>query len=162
MVDAYQDITIPFQMSTVEFFSLVKNHLKDNGVMVVNMNMKGTQEGDINEYLSDTIASVFPSVKTVEVEGSTNLILFASENEGMLQELQTKIETLDNTQLKELMCTVEKNCIPYQAGNYIMTDDKAPVELLGMKVIDQLIQEEVSYYKKIYKEDGIKGLLEQL
>ena len=29
MVDAYQDITIPFQMSSVEFFTMVKDHLKD-------------------------------------------------------------------------------------------------------------------------------------
>ena len=40
MVDAYQDITIPFQMSSVEFFALVKENLTDDGVMVVNMNMK--------------------------------------------------------------------------------------------------------------------------
>ncbi len=43
-----------------------------------------------------------------------------------------------------------------------MTDDKAPVELLGMQVIDQLIQEEVAYYKDIYEEQGINGLLEHL
>ena len=43
-----------------------------------------------------------------------------------------------------------------------MTDDKAPVELLGMKQIDLIIKDEVSYYKKIYKEKGIKGLLELL
>ena len=43
-----------------------------------------------------------------------------------------------------------------------MTDDKAPVELLGMRVIDQLIQEEVAYYKDIYERDGINGLLEQI
>ena len=35
MVDAYQDITIPFQMSSVEFFTLVREHLNENGVMVV-------------------------------------------------------------------------------------------------------------------------------
>ena len=27
MVDAYQDITIPFQMSSVEFFTLAREHL---------------------------------------------------------------------------------------------------------------------------------------
>ena len=59
MVDAYQDITIPFQMSSVEFFTMVKDHLKDGGVMVVNMNMHGNKEGDINQYLADTIANVF-------------------------------------------------------------------------------------------------------
>ena len=40
LVDAYQDITIPFQMSSVEFFRLVKEHLNPGGVMVVNMNMR--------------------------------------------------------------------------------------------------------------------------
>lgn len=44
MVDAYQDITIPFQMSSVEFFTLVKDHLNEDGVMVVNMNMRGSGE----------------------------------------------------------------------------------------------------------------------
>ena len=44
----------------------------------------------------------------------------------------------------------------------VMTDDKAPVELLGMQVIDELIGDEVSYYKKIYKESGLKGLLKAL
>lgn len=39
MVDAYQDITIPFQMSSKEFFTIVKNHLVEDGIMVVNMNM---------------------------------------------------------------------------------------------------------------------------
>lgn len=72
MVDAYQDITIPFQMSSVEFFNMVKDHLTENGVMVVNMNMRGSGEGNINQYLADTIASVFGTVYTADVKGSTN------------------------------------------------------------------------------------------
>jgi hypothetical protein len=43
-----------------------------------------------------------------------------------------------------------------------MTDDKAPVELLGMQVIDEMIQDEVYYYKKIYKERGLSGIAEIL
>ena len=50
----------------------------------------------------------------------------------------------------------------YEAGSYIMTDDKAPVELLGMQVIDELIKDEVMYYKQIYDEEGLEGLLERL
>ena len=60
MVDAYQDISVPFQMSSVEFFSMVKEHLKLNGVMVVNMNMRASGEKSINSYLSDAISAVFP------------------------------------------------------------------------------------------------------
>ena len=66
MVDAYQDITIPFQMSSVEFFELVKEHLTDDGVMVVNMNMRGSDEGNINQYLADTISNVFSNVYTAD------------------------------------------------------------------------------------------------
>lgn len=29
----------------------------------------------------------------------------------------------------------------------ILTDDKAPVELLGMKVLDEIIGEELDYYR---------------
>ena len=43
-----------------------------------------------------------------------------------------------------------------------MTDDKAPVELLGMQVIDELIRGEVAYYKRIYEQQGIQGVINAL
>ncbi len=162
MVDAYQDITIPFQMSSVEFFTMVKNHLKDGGVMVVNMNMHGNKEGDINQYLADTIANVFDNVYTVDVAGSTNRELFASQRSDMIEVLSDHVEALADADLQNMMQRVADNSVAYEAGDYFMTDDKAPVELLGMQVIDQIIQEEVAYYKGIYEEQGISGLLENL
>lgn len=120
MVDAYQDITIPFQMSSREFFQLVEDHLNPGGVMVVNLNMRSDKAGNINAYLADTIGSVFPYIETAE---------------GL---------------------TV------YEAGDLLLTDDKAPVELLGMQVIDDLIADEVYYYKSVYEQQGLDGLLQQL
>lgn len=162
MVDAYQDITIPFQMSSVEFFNMVKDHLTENGVMVVNMNMRGSGEGNINQYLSDTIASVFGTVYTADVKGFTNRELFASDNADMLENLKNNAGNLANADLQNMMHAVADASTQYQGGDYIMTDDKAPVELLGMQVIDQLIQDEVAYYKGIYAEQGLDGLLQSL
>lgn len=162
MVDAYQDITIPFQMSSTEFFTLVREHLNENGVMVVNMNMRGSGEGNINQYLSDTIASVFDTVYTVDAKGSTNRELFASNDPQMLETLTAQTASVENEQLRELLTKVAVNCEQYVAGNYIMTDDQAPVELLGMRVIDQVIGEEVAYYKGIYEREGISGLLDHI
>ena len=162
MVDAYQDITIPFQMSSKEFFELVKSHLKDDGVMVVNMNMRGMKEGNINQYLSDTIGSVFDTAVTVDVAGSSNRELFASDNPDIVKNLTKHTGELTNANLKNMMQEVTSNLTEYQKGNYILTDDQAPVELLGMQVIDELIKDEVQYYKDIYKEQGIKGLIESL
>lgn len=168
MVDAYQDITIPFQMSSVEFFTQVKEHLTDDGVMVVNMNMKSDGEDSINAYLADTIASVFDSVATVDVAGSTNRELFAAQSAEVILGLEGDVEkaTLQDAradaELTEMMGTVTASLEPYDAGNRILTDDKAPVEVLGMHVIDELIADEIGYYKNIFREDGIKGLLEMM
>lgn len=161
MVDAYQDITIPFQMSSVEFFTLVKEHLKEDGVMVVNMNMRGSSEGNINQYLSDTISTVFEEVYTVEVRGSTNRELFASDNPKMLDNLEKNMENIEDVSLSAMMRTVASGVKEYEAGEYILTDDKAPVELLGIQVIDELIKDEVEYYKGIYDEEGLEGLIEE-
>ncbi len=159
MVDAYQDITIPFQMSSVEFFMLVKAHLAENGVMVVNMNMRGSGEGNINQYLADTISYVFGEVYTVEVSGSTNRELFASDNKEMISSLEEGVARLEEGNLQAMMERTAGNLVRYEAGDYILTDDRAPVELLGMQVIDELIGDEVAYYKEIYEAEGIEGLL---
>lgn len=160
MVDAYQDITIPFQMSSVEFFSEVKAHLKPNGVMVVNMNMKSDGEESINAYLSDTIASVFDQVYTADVANNTNRELFASDNPQMLALMAEGVAAVRDEELQTMMHMVADAMVAYEPGNLILTDDKAPVELLGMRVIDEIIRDEIGYYKDIFRENGITGILQ--
>lgn len=162
MVDAYQDITIPFQMSSREFFSEVRQHLKKDGVMVVNMNMHSEQKDNINEYLEDTIASVFPTVYTVNVTGSTNRELFATEDPDLLKKFNQNRTEIQDVRLAAMMSEVSEGLNVYHGGTDIFTDDKAPVELLGMREIDGLIQDEIGYYKDIFRERGLRGLIEQI
>lgn len=161
MVDAYQDITIPFQMSSVEFFTLVREHLNENGVMVVNMNMYTDSGGNINDYLADTIASVFDYVYTVDVAGTTNRELFATQNPEALAVFEDGRSMVEEPELQEMLRRVSEGIVPYEKGNCLLTDDKAPVELLGMQVIDDLIQRELVYYKELFKREGIQGLLQE-
>ena len=112
MVDAYQDITIPFQMSSVEFFTMVKEHLKEDGVMVVNMNMRSSKEGSINDCLTDTIASVFSEVYTVTDEGNTNTELFASENPNMVENLSNALGRIQDPALRDMMQTAKCCALP--------------------------------------------------
>ncbi len=180
MVDAYQDITIPFQMSSVEFFSMVKEHLSPGGVMVVNMNMYSEDDGNgagssdgfegnrtnddptINNYLADTISSVFDNVVTVKVPYATNRELFATDSSDFIERLSSNVDMEEDETLTALMLKAKENLVPYNSTGHIMTDDKAPVELLGMKQIDMIIKDEVSYYKTVYKTKGLQGLLELL
>lgn len=159
MVDAYQDITIPFQMSSVEFFSLVRDHLKDDGIMVVNMNMKSDGEDGINSWLSDTITSVFEYAWTVDVPNATNRELFASQDSGAPDRLAEYTALSGDTALARILTDVHSSLTACGSGGRVLTDDRAPVEVLGMHVIDQLIRDEIGYYRDLFRRQGIRGLL---
>ncbi|MBQ6134598.1 MAG: fused MFS/spermidine synthase [Lachnospiraceae bacterium] len=177
LVDAYQDITIPFHMSSVEFFRLVKSHLKENGVMVVNMNMRSDTDGvaGINQYLGDTIAQVFPYIYMTDVNGWTNRELFATTSSSVNETVKgiisgdfggnggnADILNVSNKELSAFMKRIAPGLTPYESSGNILTDDKAGVELLGMRAIDAIISEQLSYYRSVFKDEGITGLLNSL
>ena len=162
LVDAYQDITIPFQMSSVEFSSLARGHLKPGGILAVNLNMHSSREDSISRTLCDTIAAVFPHTATMEVPHSTNLILFASEQEDPAVLLSEALPKLPDGALKPLMGQIAGKLSPYYSGGRLLTDDSAPVEVLGMRMIDDLIRQELRYYKAVYEAKGFRGMLNAL
>lgn len=159
MVDAYQDITIPFQMSSIEFFSKVKEHLNDNGNMIVNMNMYSNAEGSINDYLKGTITQVFDSVYIAKCN-TTSMELFASNSYDIKERLTSNIASLNNYELRSMMNIVLNRLEKVNQSSYILTDDKAPVELLGMKVLDEIILDEINYYKEQIKGKSLKEIYE--
>ena len=165
MVDAYQDISIPFQMASLEFFELVRAHLNDGGVMVVNMNMRASGKDSINTYLTDTIARVFPCVGTIDVPGYTNRELFASEHELTGGAFDRKAQAAEDPEFRRLMQKVGRSIVTDQnsgKAQHILTDDCAPVEMLSMRAIDEIIAEELVYYKKVFREKGLSGLMQSL
>ncbi len=160
MVDAYQDITIPFQMSSIEFFTQVQEHLKPGGVMVVNMSMRSSSAGSMNEYLIDTIAAVFEHCYTVEVSYGTNMELFATDDPDALGRFQERLSGLsDSPDLRRIMDRVSSQLHAVVGGDHFLTDDKAPMELLSMRVLDEIISAELDGLRDIIKRDGIMGLL---
>ena len=160
MVDAYQDITIPFQMSSVEFFSLVQKHLSPNGVMVVNLNMVADVKDNINDYLKDTVNRVFRVVYECPTDG-TNCILFASDNAEILDVFDGKIASLSGD-IRAMMERVREKTRLTEKGNRILTDDRAPVELLGMKALDAMIREELDELREQFRGKSLSELIDLL
>ena len=58
-----------------------------------------------------------------------------------------------------MMRTVYSKLTPYEGGSCILTDDKAPVEVLGMRVLDELIAGELDYYRENFSLQEILGML---
>ena len=187
VVDAYQDITIPFQMSSTEFFTLVRNHLNPGGVMVVNMNMIDDGQGSINAALTNTITRVFGSdaILTADVPQTTNRELFArrpasedcSGSEGDNQGKKAAMRDYPHSDLlaeaafrvspdPDLSAMMEQVSTRLStvgnAEGRVLTDDNAPVELLGMHAIDRIISREAGPYRRILQQEGIQGLVREL
>ena len=159
LVDAFQDISPPFQMSSLEFFALVKSHLAESGVMVVNMNMRASGAGNINEYLIDTIGKNFAAMRTIDASGVTNRVLFAAADDRILNELLVRAGSLPDGKLSRLMIHIAQNWQVPAQGENILTDDRSPVEMLSMRALDNIIQQNLQRYKEIYREKGLDGLL---
>ena len=184
MVDAYQDITIPFQMSSTEFFSLVRKHLNPGGVMVVNMNMIDDGQGSINAALTNTITRVFGSeaILTADVPQTTNRELFArrpgsddfpgseGDKKGSMRDYpgsdllaEAAARVSPDPDLSQMMEQVSSRLITVgDAKGRILTDDNAPVELLGMHAIDGIIGREAGPYRRILQHEGIQGLIREV
>jgi spermidine synthase len=85
-VDAFTRHMIPFHLTTVEFFSILRAHLNPEGVVAVNLASSG-EEGDLARAAAvvQTMKRVFPVLETFAVKGpwktgqtkAENLIFFA-------------------------------------------------------------------------------------
>ncbi len=93
---------------------------------------------------------------------NTNRELFASNSPQILARMEENTKLCEDAALRAMLERISRGLTGYEAGDYRMTDDCAPVELLGMRVIDELIRDEVAWYKQIYDEYGIQGVIGSL
>ena len=162
MVDAYSSISTPFQMSTIEFFRLVKSHLKDDGVMVMNINMIGNESNTLDKALSDTVFDSFNYIYKIPVAKGSGDELFASNNPDFINNLNNSIDNITDSSIKNHMQYVSNNLNKYQDSGIRLTDDNADVERRSIEAVDYIIQNELQFYRDIYHNKGFKGLLEYL
>ena len=76
VIDAYNATEIPFQFTTIEFFTNVRRCLTDDGVLVANLANFGRGNFMGSEF--KTVKNVFKHVAVVACPGNTNYVLFAS------------------------------------------------------------------------------------
>ena len=164
MVDAFQDITVPFHMSTIEFFSKVKEHLNPGGVIVININMQSGDFEGIPEYLSGTVKKCFNTVYRVDLASNTNSLLFAGDDSGMLANYKKNVDaSIDqNNDLYDISRYIGDNASEIAPSDLVLTDDLAPVEILGQKSLNKIVDSEMSYFRESIKGKSLNDLLKML
>lgn len=162
LVDAYSSISAPFHMTTVEFFSLVKNHLNPDGLMMMNINMHSDTPGSMSHTLCDTAISVFNNLYTVPIGTGVEVFSY-NGNKKIIETLETVVpERSDYQQVLDSLLDTEKGLKRYEDTGYRLYDDNADIEMRSMNALDELIMNLLGDYIRILKEQGISGLINAL
>ena len=133
-VDAYRQPYIPFYLTTVEFFELVRDRLRPGGVLVVNAGHPVGQD-DLEKVLSASIAEAFPNVARDPIE-PTNTLLVASGAPISAERLRRGLRAMP-AELRPVAHASAARLGPRLRGGAVYTDDKAPVEwLIDRSILD--------------------------
>ncbi len=131
-VDAYRPPYIPWHLTTREFFASVREHLTDDGVLVINVGRSPTDRRLI-EGLVGTIDQVFPSIYVMDVPGSFNSIIYATAKPTRIEDFYANLlhfysQTNAHPLLLRSMERVVVNLQPTPDSQVVYTDDLAPIE----------------------------------
>jgi spermidine synthase len=133
-VDAYRQPYIPFYLTTVEFFELVRDRLRPGGIAIVNAGHPEGQD-DLEKVLTATMREVFPVALRDPIE-PTNTLIVASERPLSKDRLRAAVTSLP----PGLRATARRALTrigPPLGGGDVYTDDKAPVEwLIDESIVD--------------------------
>lgn len=138
-LDAYDDISIPFHLTTREFFEIVKTRLTPKGIVA--SNIWGPRNDEF--YLSEvkTFQDVFPHVYMIDAITSSNYIIIAHSYEKDITNtlIEERIPALQwqyelNFSLMRYARTFEDlSGVSYDAR--VLIDDFAPVEILRSRKV---------------------------
>ncbi len=137
-IDAYRLPYIPWHLTTVEFFEAVRDHLRADGVVAINVGHTPDKadalgrRGDwrLVDAMANTMRQVFASVHVIDIPGSFNAILVATVQPSSPENLAANLPLLEDPRLRYLTQQASANLRQPAESDLILTDDRAPVEQL--------------------------------
>ncbi len=142
LLDAFKDVSIPFHLTTLEFFKTLSHHLTEDGTLVINFNMPSDDRDGLLKGLTNTIGKTFPRVWTLSLPNDLNSLIFAgSERHDPQNLMNLESNLLRATELKIVRDKVIDQFAEEKPGKVFFTDDMAPVEYLSQKATDNFVKE---------------------
>ena len=136
VMDAYRQPYIPFHLTTREFFSEVRDHLRPGGVAVVNAGRTAT-DYRLVDAIASTMAAVYPNVYLVDVPQFANTLVYATTEPTTLDDVKHNLGLFTSpvAQTVASSATTEGGLRVSPYHSQVFTDDLAPVE----RLIDEII-----------------------
>lgn len=136
VVDAYMNqIYIPPHMSTEQFFEEIQSKLTPTGILALNVNAV-SQKSTLLLSFEKTLQQVYPYVYRVRARGDFNYLLIASAhplstNDFSAYDLSSALRSIAGDWPARLKPLTSRDV----SGGMILTDNRAPVEMLTDSMI---------------------------
>jgi spermidine synthase len=136
-VDAYRQPYVPFQLTTREFFQLVRSHLSRDGIVALNV-AATPYDRQLTRAIGSTLASVLPQVWRISALRFNDLVI-------ALQRPLTRAQLIHRLRavapsLQSMLPRVVHGLAPLVASGAPWTDDHAPVEWVTDRMLaDQIV-----------------------
>ena len=136
VLDAYRQPYIPFQLTTREFFELVRAHLSGEGVLAVNV-AEAPNDDRLVAAVASTMATVFPTVFLLDDPNSSNTVVYGATAPTTLDDVNHNlaIETAPIAAGVARTAVDEGNIRISTYHGQVYTDDLAPIE----RLIDEVV-----------------------
>jgi spermidine synthase len=138
-IDAYRPPYIPWHLTTREFFQIVRDHLNETGVVVINVG-RAPNDRRLIDGLAGTMGSLFPSIYVMDVPGTFNTIVYATLQPTSIDDLYGNLVHLSNRGdvhplLMEALKLAAIHQQPAPEATTVFTDDLAPVEWITNNMV---------------------------
>ncbi len=135
IIDAYRPPYIPFQLTTVEFFRQVRDHLTPDGVVAINVARTET-DYTLVDAIASTVKAVYPSVYIVDPLGNLNSVVIASRQPSELRVITARLSQLSDPYLSNVALRARGRIREFTTPNReILSDDHAPVEQIVHAIV---------------------------
>jgi len=133
-LDAFRVPYIPWHLTTREYMQELRDHLTDTGVIALNVGRTRT-DYQMVDAIAQTAASIFPSVYIVDVPGTFNSIVYATNQPTSFDNLRANLDAMPHPILRNTAEQALTKQRPLNADALTFTDDRAPVERLTNEIM---------------------------
>lgn len=127
---------VPFYLTTVEFFRLVRSRMTDDGVLMVNVYDESAKH-ELLDAMGATLRKIFPSVEKLSTAGGNHILFAFREKRDILETAVRLKEGAGPAWVRELSTKAAGEIVDFEpgAGAVVFTDDRAPVEEMTRRML---------------------------
>jgi predicted membrane-bound spermidine synthase len=127
---------VPFYLTTVEFFELVRARMTDDGVLMVNVYDESAKH-ELLEAMGATMRQVFPAVEKLSRPDGNHILFAFPEKRDILETAVRLKEGAGPAWVRELSMKAAGEIVEFEpkGGAVIFTDDLAPIERMTRRML---------------------------